>query len=296
MSPALAEAVLQILAERAGRPVAIVRELAASGGCINSGTLLFINDKSVVFLKHNGNSPAGFFHAEAAGLCALAGAGGLRIPRPISSDDAEGPVPAFLLLEGIQSAPPAKDFDEQLGRGLAQLHRATAPAFGFDEDNFIGSTPQSNPRIADWPEFFATARLEPMLRLVEERGRSTPDLAKHMSRLIGRLPELIGRHNPVPSLVHGDLWSGNVMSDEHGAPVIFDPAAHDADREVDIAMTELFGRFAPAFYAAYREAWPLSAGYEVRRDIYNLYHLLNHVYIFGLSYMTGAMGILRRYT
>ena len=177
---------------------------------------------------------------------------------------------------------------------MAELHRTKGERFGYESDNYIGATPQPNEWSNSWVEFFRERRLGFQVRLLEERGYATPELLEKATALMGKLDALIGRHPVEPSLLHGDLWSGNYMSDADGMPVLIDPAVYYGDREADLAMTELFGRFDAKFYAAYKKSHPLAAGYDQRRDIYNLYHLLNHLNLFGLSYMPGVMEILRR--
>ena len=174
-----------------------------------------------------------------------------------------------------------------LGRMLAQLHRQTGPRFGWSRDNFIGETPQKNAWHDDWPSFFAECRLAPQLRLAEARGYRFE---------IGDVTDLLARHRPPPSLLHGDLWRGNAAFTQ-GAPVLFDPAVYYGDREADLAMSELFGGFAPQFYAAYQAAYPLEPGYALRKHLYNLYHLLNHLNLFGGGYLEqvkAALGLLLR--
>jgi len=295
MNNHLRAAVEHALTHQLGEPISISHVEVIHGGCINSTFKIAASSNAHFFLKSNAQAPEGMFEAETEGLEAILQTSSIRCPRPLAISDSDFS-PAFLILEFIRSAPQSAKFAELLGRGLAQMHRSTADRFGFENDNYIGSSPQCNEWSAAWPEFFARARLGFQLKLLQKKGRATGELEQRLTKLIEKLPDLIGRHNPPPSLLHGDLWGGNVISDESGAPVIIDPAVYYGDREVDLAMTELFGRFDPAFYAAYREAYPLPDGYDLRRDVYNLYHLMNHLLIFGLSYMGGLMDILRRYT
>lgn len=161
---------------------------------------------------------------------------------------------------------------------LATLHRSTGPRYGWQKDNWIGLAPQPNAWSDDWAQFFVEYRLAPQAR---RAGIALPDVKR-----------LLEDHHPAPSLLHGDLWSGNVGFTPEG-PVLFDPAVYYGDREADLAMTELFGGFAPAFYAAYREALPLPEGYELRKHVYNVYHLLNHLNLFGSGYLPQVQGVLR---
>jgi fructosamine-3-kinase len=171
-----------------------------------------------------------------------------------------------------------------MGRMLATLHRHTGERFGWERDNWIGLAPQKNGWSDDWIGFFRDCRLAPQLARAALEREAQP--------LIAVLPSFFDGYLPQPSLLHGDLWSGNAGFLRDGSPVIFDPAVYYGDREADLAMTELFGGFPPAFYAAYREAWPLDSGYEQRRDLYNLYHVLNHANLFGGGYVAQARRLI----
>lgn len=219
----------------------------------------------------NDASFADAFAAEADGLQAMAAAG-VRVPEPLAHGVAAGE--AYLLLEYLDLKS-GGDWTA-LGRALARAHRQTAPHFGWRRDNYIGSTPQRNGWRGDWRTFFAECRLAPQLELARAKG-FTIELGKALDALAGYRPE--------PSLLHGDLWSGNAGFTPDGAPVLFDPAVYYGDREADLAMTELFGGFPAQFYEAYETAYPLAPGYAVRKHLYNLYHLLNHVNLFGAGYL-----------
>jgi fructosamine-3-kinase len=179
-----------------------------------------------------------------------------------------------------------------LGQQLAHLHRASAARFGWHRDNTIGATPQPNPWTESWIEFWRTQRLAFQLQLAARNGH-TGGLQRRGEQLLVRLDALLA-HDPARSLLHGDLWGGNAAATAAGEPVLFDPACYYGDRETDLAMTELFGGFAPAFYSEYRAAWPLDAGYGARRDLYNLYHVLNHLNLFGGGYRAQAEGMIER--
>lgn len=233
------------------------------------------------FLKLNEARFQDAFAAEADGLAALRAAG-LRAPEPVSHGVAGGE--AFLLLEFL--ALEGKEDFAALGRMLAEAHRRPGPRFGWHRDNTIGATPQQNGWCDDWAEFWRQRRLRPQLELAERNGfaLAAPDV-----------DALLRGHSPHPSLLHGDLWRGNAGFTPEG-PVVFDPAVYYGDREADLAMTELFGGFPREFYEAYDEAYPLEDGYETRKHLYNLYHLLNHLNLFGRSYLARverALCILR---
>lgn len=244
------------------------------------------------FLKLERDSRAGLLQAEAAGLAALARTRTIRTPAVLGT----GAVPgySYLLLEHLELVSLERESAAALGQRLAALHAAEAgDDYGAMADNFIGSTAQPNASSADWTDFFARQRLGHHLELAAARGASN-DLIDTVQQVIDALPELLRGHRPRPSLLHGDLWAGNAAALRDGTPVVFDPAAYVGDREADIAMTELFGGFPPAFYAAYNEALALDSGYALRRDLYNLYHVLNHFNIFGGGYGNQAAHMSRR--
>jgi len=229
------------------------------------------------FLKEGAPARADAFAAEAAGLEALRPH--LRVPQVLERGVRNGK--AFILLEHLELR---RNGDHAaLGRMLAKLHRQTAPRFGWAHDNYIGLAPQQNGWCDDWAEFWVTRRMEPQLSMARDKGFNVSMPSMH----------LLQNHKPPPALLHGDLWSGNAGFTA-GGPVVFDPAVYYGDREADLAMTELFGGFPKEFYRAYNEAFPLDAGYEKRKHLYNLYHLLNHLNLFGGGYLGQVKETLRR--
>jgi fructosamine-3-kinase len=275
-------AAFHAIAERIGlelaQPFAIEQAHPAGGGCIND-TWVIAGAGERFFVKLNASDRLDMFDAERDALEELAHSDGPRVPRPIACGaDAEH---AWLVLEYVELGGRA-DW-KALGRRLAAQHRCTAPAFGWHRDNTIGSTPQLNPNTPNWPDFFRDARLGFQLRLAQANGHRA--VIERGARLLQSLEVFFAGYRPHPSLLHGDLWSGNAGFCSSGEPVIFDPALYFGDREADLAMTELFGGFGTGFYAAYCEAWPLDPGYPVRKRLYNLYHLLNHLNLFGLGYL-----------
>ena len=228
-----------------------------------------------------------WFEAEAAGLAELAAANAVRVPQVLCHGIAAGQ--AYLVLEylPLQSHGDAA----QLGRQLAQQHRVSAAQFGSARDNWIGATPQPNAWMAGWVEFWRERRLGVQLKLAAQNGYGGT-LQRDGETLMSRLDDFFTGYRLQPSLLHGDLWGGNLGFLAEGSPVIFDPAVYFGDREADLAMSELFGGFAQDFYASYREAWPLDAGYPVRRTLYNLYHILNHANMFGGGYIAQAQRML----
>lgn len=266
------------------------------GGCIANGCRLEAGG-ATRFLKWGGEEVAQTFPGEAAGLEALRQAGSeVVLPEVFAvapaEASAEGEAPGFLLMEWIPSGRPGQGFWETFGRALAGLHRHTGAAYGFGQDNFIGRLPQRNASERRWPAFFRKHRLQPQAERARESGRWQKTWDAPFDALLQRLPDLLPAR-PEASVLHGDLWSGNFMTTTLGRPALIDPAAYYGHRETDLALTELFGGFEEGFYAAYREAWPLEPGYDARRDVYNLYHLINHLNHFGRGYAAQVEAVLR---
>lgn len=259
----------------------------AHGGDISAASVISDGTRRY-FLKTQPVHRRDMFAAEAAGLAELAAAGAVRVPQPVCHGVAGGQ--AFLVLEALSLG--GCGDAAQLGHQLAQLHRVSAAHFGWQRDNWIGATPQQNGWMDDWVVFWRERRLGFQLRLAQDNGHGGA-LQRDGAALLERLDGLFAGYRPSPSLLHGDLWGGNHGYLDDGTPVIFDPAVYFGDRECDLAMTELFGGFAAAFHAAYREAWPLDPGYRVRRTLYNLYHVLNHANMFGGAYAGQAQGMTR---
>ena len=285
LSRALLDALGEAIGQTTGSPTRIETAKPIGGGSI-SRTLLVEAGQRPFFVKLNEAGKAPMFAAEADGLAALAACAALRVPRVVGQGTSGGQ--AWLILEYLPLRPLRERADGiSAGRALAELHRITGDRHGWPRDNFIGSTPQPNAAQRTWPLFFARQRLLPQIELAKRRGHAGR-LIDDGLRLAERLPALFLSHDPPPSLLHGDLWSGNVASDDSGRLAIFDPAVYHGDREADLAMTELFGGFPDSFYAAYRDAWPLADGYEQRKTLYNLYHVLNHLNLFGRGYLREA--------
>jgi fructosamine-3-kinase len=229
------------------------------------------------------------FAAEADGLEELRKAGAVRVPKVLGCVSSGNE--CLLALEWIDFEPATEDAERSLGENLAKQHRYCQDRFGWYRDNTVGSTPQRNPWNDDWVKFFGEQRLGYQLELAASNG-FTGELQRDGARLLGDLGRFFDDYWPEPSLLHGDLWGGNWAA-AGGQPVIFDPAVYYGDRESDLAMTNLFGGFGPAFYEAYEDAWPLCAGHEQRMQLYQLYHVLNHLNLFGSPYLARAHGIIR---
>jgi len=271
-----------------GVPFSAVEKRTVGGGCINAAYV--VADKSLrYFVKLNDAAKAGMFEGEAQGLLEIAATGTIRVPQPICWGSTQGS--SFLVLEFIEMA--NGNAAEELGRQLAALHQTSAPRYGWGIDNTIGTTPQINTWSDNWATFWREQRLGFQLQLAARNGAPST-LLRLGERLQGKLDVLLHGHAPQPSLLHGDLWGGNWGNDAEGKPVIFDPAVYYGDRETDLAMTELFGGFGPRFYAAYAEAYPLDSGYEGRKTLYNLYHVLNHFNLFGGCYAAQAEQMMKR--
>ncbi len=258
------------------------------GGCINQAYVLHTASGVTFFLKVNDRAPADMFAREAEGLQALAATRTLKVPEPYLWDA------TFLLMEDLQPAPARPDYWERFGHGLARMHEHIGPAFGFHHDNYIGSTPQPNPWTQDGYAFYAEHRLLYQARLAHARGLLSAQEVARVERIAQRLPDWVPPQPP--SLLHGDLWSGNAMTDREGNPALVDPAAYYGWAEADLAMTALFGGFPERFYRAYLEARPLEPGWRERFSLYNLYHLLNHLNLFGTGYLPDVQAVLRRWT
>jgi fructosamine-3-kinase len=267
------------------------------GGCIHRAWELRLADGRRLFAKTNGAALLPVLEAEADGLAALhQAADGLRIPQPLALGQAAGE--AVLVLEWLELEPgqaggagAGGSRDEawwQLGAQLARLHRTSlnqpGQGFGWGRDNFIGSGPQPNGWMPHWADFFQQRRLAPQLRRAAASGQRLAGA----ETLLERLPAWLDPHRPDPCLVHGDLWSGNAALLQGGGGAVFDPAVYRGDREVDLAMAQLFGGFPPSFFAGYGATWPLPPGHRQRVELYNLYHLLNHANLFGGGYWRQA--------
>lgn len=302
---ALWEEIARTITDAIGDGFTVREQRSVGGGCINSAWRI-TDGKRSYFVKLNSADGLAMFEAEADGLRELAAAGAIKVPEVVASGLAGGQ--AFIVMENLALG--GSGSGARLGRELAALHRASQAHFGWYRDNTIGSTLQTNRQADNWIDFWREERLGAQLRMAAARGGGAT-LQRKGERLLTDFPALFAGYDPVPSLLHGDLWSGNyafcrdgdpVMSREGrysgapggSAPVIFDPAVYYGDREADIAMTELFGGFGRDFYDAYNEAWPLDEGYPQRKTLYNLYHILNHYNMFGGGYGGQAESMIER--
>ncbi|NET37005.1 MAG: fructosamine kinase family protein [Cyanothece sp. SIO1E1] len=274
--------IAQHISQVTGRGFQIQDRRSIGGGSINQAYSI-TDSHCTYFLKLNHASRVAMFEAEALGLKQMADSDTILVPRPICwGTDANS---AYIVMEWLDLGYGNSYAWQKMGQQLAAMHRVShQQGFGWEQNNTIGETPQKNPWTADWVEFFTEHRIRYQFQLAERRGGHFP----HQDRLLTAIPALLAGHNPRSSLVHGDLWSGNAAVTKTGEPVLLDPATYFGDREVDIAMSELFGGFPADFYQGYNQAYPLDSGYQKRKILYNLYHILNHFNLFGGSYGSQA--------
>lgn len=275
-----------------GKKFQTQKRRSVGGGCINQG--YFISDgQCSYFVKINRATKIAMFEAEALGLNEIHDTGTIRVPKSICSGVAGNS--CYLVMEWLSMGKGNPKSWQEMGHRLAAMHKYYLTAdgekkFGWHINNTIGAIPQINTWTQNWVEFYLKHRLAYQFELAKRRGSHFPQA----EQLLSAIPKLLSGHQAQPSLVHGDLWGGNAGFTEEGEPVIFDPATYYGDREVDIAMTELFGGFPAAFYRAYNEVFPLNKGYEKRKILYNLYHIINHFNLFGSGYVGQANSMISR--
>lgn len=283
----LEEALSQALLGR----VSIRHQHRLRGGCIHESYCLE-TDHGHWFVKWNDIGHSRHFKTEAQGLQLLAATGEIHVPRVITLG--ETPEHAYVIMEYIAAAPRKWNYWEHFGQSLAALHRHSQPAFGLDHDNFIGALPQSNQEHRQWVTFFVEERLQKQVELaLKNRYLDRSYLAK-FDKLYSRLPDILPVESP--SLLHGDLWSGNVMINERGEVSLIDPAVYYGHREAEIAFSQLFGAYPAVFYEAYQEVYPLQSGWKDRVSLFNLYPLLVHLNLFGPSYLPQIRHILKQFS
>ena len=268
----------------------IVSLAAVGGGCISHTARVELASQGAMFLKWGETSefPAAFFREEARSLEAMAATGTVRVPRVVHQSSTEGYT--WLLLEWLEPGARTARSQAQLGARLAALHRNTAERYGWPADNFIGSLPQSNTQHDRWSDFWRAERLRPQLE--QAAGALGAMNVSRLERIANECAELLaGTDADGPSLLHGDLWGGNLHTLSDGTPALIDPSSYYGHREVDLAMSRLFGGFSEEFYRAYQHAWPCAGGLERRIRVYQLYYLLVHVNLFGGGYTSQTMSV-----
>ena len=274
--------------------VAVGASHPIGGGDVGEGWRLELADGRTVYAKTRAGAPDGLFTAEAAGLSWLAAASALPVPAVLAVAEGSDDDPPVLVLPWIQPHRHGHRDEEALGRGLATLHRAGAPSYGFNGPGFIGPLPLDNRNAVTWAEFWWVRRIEPFLRLAVDAGALDADGAAEIADLEDEVTELLGPAEPIARL-HGDLWTGNVLWSEDGRPWLIDPSAYGGRREVDLAMLALFGGVSERAFAAYAETWPLAEGNEDRVALYQLYPLLVHTVLFDGTYAERAVAAARYY-
>ncbi len=280
----------QQISAATGQPFTIQAINSIAGGCINQACEL-VGESQSFFVKFNNRALLPMFEAEFSGLQEISALDSIKVPNPVACGLTDKH--SFLVLEMIHFGTGTAKSSRLMGQQLAKLHQSVQPYFGWHRDNTIGSTGQVNGRYQDWVSFWRQQRLGFQLNLAAKagyRGR----LQKNGERLCAELGAFFTDYQPNPALLHGDLWGGNARVDRAGNPVIFDPACYYGDHEADLAMTELFGGFGADFYAAYRDTLSVDAGYAVRKTLYNLYHILNHLNLFGGGYLSQAEAMLEK--
>lgn len=288
----LPQELVAVVESRVGSSIVETDEV--SGGCI-AHALRVRCTSGDFFVKWSGGEAAETFASEATGLSALRSAASpLIIPEPLLARKPSSGRPGILMMTWIESGQKPARFWEDFGRGLAALHRHKADRYGFGSDNYIGRIPQRNTWEASWPDFFRKHRLQSQIERARSSGRWEPSWDPAIDRLLTRLRDLLP-NRPEASILHGDLWAGNFLVDHRGRPVLIDPAVYFGHREADLAMAELFGGFDRRFFESYDQEWPIEAGYEERREIYNLYHLINHLNHFGGPYANSIERVLKMY-
>lgn len=278
----------QTMSATLGKPYEIRTHQSISGGDINQAWRIS-NGETDYFLKTNDADKVDMFAAEADGLKALASAHAIRVPEPVVYGEFQGQ--SYLVMEYLPLR--GRLDSSRFGRQMAKLHQHSQTEFGWHRENTIGSTPQINTLSADWIDFWREHRLGFQIQLALKHGASSR-LADKGERLMTDLPAFFSGYSPVASVLHGDLWSGNWGADDEDNPVIYDPAVYYGDHEADLAMMELFGNPGNAFFSAYREVFPIDSGYNTRRSLYNLYHILNHYNLFRGGYAGQAEGMIDR--
>jgi len=270
----------------------IIGDKSVGGGCISDARIIKTESGLTYFLKTYSGKPK-MFLTEANGLKELTKPNCIRIPKVILTDN------NFLLLEYIQQGGKPVSFFEDFGRSFAKMHHFTSNTFGFFEDNYIGASPQFNKADgsanANWTEFYYQFRLLPQLKMAEKNGIASHELCAGISALENKIDSILKGSEEPPTLVDGDLWSGNYLCDSNGKPVLIDPAVYYGHREADLAMTKMFGGFSPDFYSAYQLEFPMHEGWKYRENIYLLYHQLNHLNLFGRRYYGGTMQMIHYY-
>ena len=286
------ELIGEALLKATGKRLSVENIKSQGGGCINNAVTVETNG-GFFFIKYNERTPADMFEKEFRGLSVLHETGFISIPEPLGFGDIDGK--GYIVMTGIQSAPPIKNFWTDFGAKLAALHRNFSnDRYGLDHNNYIGRLPQVNDWLDNWIDFFIRNRIEVQLKMAVDNHLVDEGLSVKFPVFYKKLPDLL----PVerPCLLHGDLWSGNFMTGHDGKAVLIDPAIYYGHREAELSFTQMFGGFDDEFYRSYEETWPLEKGFDSRVDIYNLYPTLVHLNLFGPMYLGGVKRVIEKYT
>lgn len=271
----------------------IISTQSIHGGCISDASIIQLSSGEKYFLKINQHNPKDMFRKEANGLMEIEKSKSIRVPKVKLAED------EFILLEFIEGDSKRENFFEEFGALFAQMHKYSSQHFGFYEDNYIGSTVQlniaNNDEKTNWVKFYFNKRLLFQFNLAERNGYVDDNFRKLFSKLENNIESILDSEAEEPSLLHGDLWAGNYIVDENGTACLIDPAVYYGNREADLAMTKLFGGFSTSFYKSYHNCFPLQPGYEYRENIYKLYHVLNHLNLFGSGYYQQAVSLIKFY-
>jgi fructosamine-3-kinase len=271
----------------------IVSQMPISGGCISDSSIIQTSSGEKYFLKINNHVPSDMFVKEANGLKEIEKTNSIRVPSVNLAKD------NFILMECIEASSKTKSFFKDFGIEFAKMHKYNGSCFGFYEDNYIGSTIQINipteDEKHDWKNFYFNKRLLFQFKLAEKKGYVDFGLRKCFNQLETKIHKILDTDSEKPVLLHGDLWAGNYIVDENGRACLIDPAVYYGNREADLAMTKLFGGFTKEFYYSYDEFYPLKDGYDYRENIYKLYHVLNHLNLFGSGYYQQALALIKFY-
>jgi protein-ribulosamine 3-kinase len=295
LPPLLVRQIENQLTQRGLCPIILSAHMVG-GGCIHN-TVKLNTSVGPYFLKWNATPKSGMFSGEADGLARISSTDTVKVPQVYHYADRNDDEPGYILMEWIE--PGDKNFDPAiLGEKLAKLHQTISGnrAYGLDTDNFIGISSQINSWSEDWVAFFRDRRISFQMNLAIQKGKLSGSRRVKLEKILGKLKQFLGGIRRQPALLHGDLWAGNIISGPGSEPYLIDPAVYYGDREAELSYTELFGGFSSRFYQAYHSTWPLEPGYSERRDLYNLYHLLNHLNIFGESYGLQIDAILKTYS
>ena len=286
-------AIEELIASEIGKPVRLVNRSVTHGGCIHQTEIVETDNGMRFFVKTNDTAASDIFEREAEGLQAMEATQAIRIPKVIGYGSSGSVL--FLVLEAIESIARRHDFFASMGQQLAQMHKmGRSEKFGFESDNYLGSAIQENEWSEDWVRFWQQRRLGFQFEWARKNGYSDSEFNHLSDRMIGRCSAWL-KSDVEPSLLHGDLWSGNFMVGEAGEPVLIDPAVYYGHREAEFGMTTLFGGFDDSFYAAYQEVFPPTEGFEERVELYRLYHVLNHLNLFGASYRSDCLRIMKKF-